>query len=66
MASCHIGADIGSTTVKVVVLNEKKEILFKRYQRHHSKSREAARMLGEAAALWEARPRPWRFPAPPR
>ena len=50
MTNHHIGVDIGSTTVKVVVLNHKKEILFKQYRRHHSKSREvAAQMLTEAA-----------------
>ncbi|MCL2494628.1 MAG: acyl-CoA dehydratase activase [Oscillospiraceae bacterium] len=44
-----IGIDIGSTTVKVVALNEKKEIIFKKYQRHHAKTRQAAaEMLREA------------------
>ena len=31
-----IGFDIGSTTVKAVVLNEKKKILYKEYRRHNS------------------------------
>ncbi|MDR1927645.1 MAG: 2-hydroxyglutaryl-CoA dehydratase, partial [Oscillospiraceae bacterium] len=45
----HIGIDIGSTTVKVVVLDENKDIKYKSYQRHHAKSRErAAQLLAEA------------------
>jgi predicted CoA-substrate-specific enzyme activase len=33
----HIGIDVGSTTVKAVVMNpEKKEILFSRYERHNA------------------------------
>jgi predicted CoA-substrate-specific enzyme activase len=42
----YIGIDIGSTTVKVVVLDENYNILFKAYERHMSKVREkAAEML---------------------
>lgn len=32
----QIGLDVGSTTAKLVVLNEQKEILYKSYQRHFS------------------------------
>lgn len=32
----HVGLDVGSTTAKLVVLDEKKRILFKEYQRHFS------------------------------
>ncbi len=32
----RVGLDIGSTTVKAAVLNEKNELLFSRYQRHFS------------------------------
>lgn len=32
----HIGLDIGSTTVKVVVMNEKLETIYTSYQRHFS------------------------------
>ena len=32
----NIGVDIGSTTVKVVVMNNKKNILFSAYERHYS------------------------------
>jgi len=40
--SLRIGIDIGSTTVKVVVLNEQNIILFRSYERHYSKARELA------------------------
>ena len=36
----HIGIDIGSTTVKVVVLDENNQMLFRSYERHFSKVRE--------------------------
>ena len=32
----RVGVDIGSTTIKVVVLNYKEEILFSRYERHYA------------------------------
>ena len=32
----HVGLDVGSTTAKLVVLNNKKEIVYKSYQRHFS------------------------------
>ena len=32
----HVGLDVGSTTVKIVVMNEKKEIIYKDYRRHFS------------------------------
>ena len=35
-----IGIDVGSTTLKTVILNEKNEIIEKSYQRHFSKVRE--------------------------
>lgn len=38
--SIRIGIDIGSTTVKVVVLSHSGELLFRSYQRHYSKVRE--------------------------
>ncbi|NLO47582.1 MAG: 2-hydroxyglutaryl-CoA dehydratase [Clostridiales bacterium] len=37
-----VGIDIGSTTVKVVVLDEHGELLFRSYERHFSKVREKA------------------------
>ena len=36
----RIGIDIGSTTVKVVVLDESNQLLFRSYERHYSKARE--------------------------
>ena len=38
----RIGIDIGSTTVKVVVLDEANQLLFRSYERHYSKARERA------------------------
>lgn len=40
--SLRIGIDIGSTTVKVVVLDESNKLLFRSYERHYSKTRERA------------------------
>ncbi len=40
--SLRIGIDIGSTTVKVVVLDEQNTLLFRSYERHYSKARERA------------------------
>ena len=54
MQNCdrQIGIDIGSTTVKVVVMDDKKTVLHKSYERHFSKVREkAAEMLAAAAPL---------------
>ncbi len=54
--SYFIGVDIGSTTVKVVVLDEKNNILFKAYERHMSKVREKAdEMLKSASAICSGR-----------
>ena len=38
----RVGIDIGSTTVKVVVLDENNALLFRSYERHYSKARERA------------------------
>ncbi|NLF34902.1 MAG: 2-hydroxyglutaryl-CoA dehydratase, partial [Clostridiales bacterium] len=40
--SLRVGIDVGSTTVKVVVLNEENTLLFRSYERHYSKARERA------------------------
>ena len=32
----HVGLDVGSTTVKIVVMNEKQETIYKDYRRHFS------------------------------
>lgn len=43
-----IGIDVGSTTVKVVVLDKEGKICFSRYKRHHAKAGEVvAGILGE-------------------
>ena len=49
----RIGIDIGSTTVKTVVLSENGELLFHSYERHFSKVREkAAEQLRHASGLF--------------
>ncbi|HEX2939173.1 MAG TPA: hypothetical protein VHO66_09690, partial [Ruminiclostridium sp.] len=48
--SYYIGIDIGSTTVKVVVLDENSNILFKAYERHMSKVREKAEEMLKSIA----------------
>ena len=42
MKYVNLGLDIGSTTVKVVVLDEQNKLLFRSYERHYSKTRERA------------------------
>ena len=32
----HVGIDVGSTTVKVVVMNKELEVLYNTYKRHFS------------------------------
>jgi predicted CoA-substrate-specific enzyme activase len=50
--SFRIGIDIGSTTVKTVVLNERGELVFRAYERHYSKVREkAAEQLRSASQI---------------
>ncbi|MCH5277358.1 MAG: 2-hydroxyacyl-CoA dehydratase [Desulfovibrionaceae bacterium] len=50
-ALAHIGLDIGSTTVKVVIMNGAKEVVHSRYQRHLSDVRATvAELLEEALA----------------
>ena len=48
----NIGIDIGSTTVKVVVM-EGEKILFKRYERHFSQVRQKTGELLRAAEQLE-------------
>ena len=44
----RIGLDVGSTTLKCVVLNDRDEILYKNYERHYSQiTQKAAAMLSE-------------------
>ena len=35
----HVGLDVGSTTVKIVVMNKNREIIYKDYRRHFSDTR---------------------------
>ncbi len=57
MRTYQAGIDIGSTTVKLVILDEQERILFGSYRRHHAHTqqtlnsllREAGRELGECA-----------------
>ena len=46
----RIGLDIGSTTVKCVVTDGERNILFSRYERHLSRIQEASAALLRAAA----------------
>ncbi len=46
-SALNVGIDIGSTTIKVVVLNQAKEIVYKTYARHFS---EIGRALHENLA----------------
>ena len=47
-----LGIDIGSTTVKIVVLNDKREILFSEYRRHYANIQETlAELLKEASNI---------------
>lgn len=39
----HLGLDVGSTTVKLVVLNEEKELLYNEYKRHLSDVKETVK-----------------------
>ena len=41
----HLGIDVGSTTVKLAVLNDDDEIVYAKYQRHHTDVRACARDL---------------------
>ena len=40
-----LGIDIGSTTVKVAILNEKNELLFSDYERHYANIQETLSAL---------------------
>ena len=49
----HIGIDVGSTTVKLAVLNNDNEILWAVYRRHHADVRATiVEVLREAAAAY--------------
>ena len=46
----HLGIDVGSTTVKLAVLNDANRVVYAKYQRHHTDVRACARDLFEGAA----------------
>ena len=57
MPNYRVGIDIGSTTVKIVVINEHNQILFSDYRRHSSKAREiTSEMLKDAGDVLRGRP----------
>ena len=43
MAIYSLGIDVGSTTVKTVIINNNKDIIYSEYQRHFSKVKEAVK-----------------------
>ena len=48
-ALCKLGIDIGSTTVKVAVLDENDQLLFSDYERHFANIRETLADLVQKA-----------------
>ena len=49
----RIGLDVGSTTVKLVVVDKNEEILFTKYERHNAKSKDVViNILKEIKAQW--------------
>ena len=64
--SLRIGIDIGSTTVKVVVLDEQNKLLFRSYERHYSRPRErACETLKSISGQLSGQRSSWSSPAPP-
>ncbi len=56
-ATLHIGIDVGSTTVKVAVLDDNNTILHSCYKRHHADIRATiVEVVGEAAERYPATP----------
>ncbi|MBO4369204.1 MAG: 2-hydroxyglutaryl-CoA dehydratase, partial [Desulfovibrio sp.] len=54
---CHVGLDVGSTTVKVVVADSQGSVVFRRYVRHYSDVRaKAIALLEEVAMVLDATP----------
>jgi predicted CoA-substrate-specific enzyme activase len=53
----HVGLDVGSTTVKIVLLDERDEIVYSKYTRHYAEIRGTiAGLVGEAFAHVGDRP----------
>ena len=62
-----LGIDVGSTTVKLVLLNEQDEILYQKYERHMSSVFDKVRdlliqMQQEMYRLSSQAPAAWRSP----
>lgn len=49
-AILNAGIDVGSTTIKLVVMNEANQTLYKKYERHYSDVKKATKLLFEDAA----------------
>lgn len=45
MKKFYVGIDVGSTTIKIVCLNEENSIIYSIYQRHLSNVRETAKIM---------------------
>lgn len=53
----YVGVDVGSTTIKLVFLNERSEIIFSRYERHYSDVKNTLiKFLRESYTILEDRP----------
>ena len=53
--SLHIGIDVGSTTVKLAILDEDRDVKFSVYRRHHADVRATiVEVLAEAAKAQDA------------
>ena len=53
----HIGVDIGSTTIKVVILDDQQNIVFSDYQRHFADILKTLnKILDEAKSVIQSHP----------
>ncbi|MGI6225290.1 MAG: acyl-CoA dehydratase activase-related protein [Peptococcales bacterium] len=41
----HVGIDVGSTTIKLVILNHKKELIYSKYERHYAAIKEKLQLI---------------------
>ena len=46
----RVGIDIGSTTVKIIILNHKQEIAYQNYLRHFSEIKKTVKLMLKKAA----------------
>ena len=49
MQTYNVGVDVGSTTIKMIILDESEHIIFKEYRRHFSDVKNAVKNLFEDA-----------------